>query len=89
MGQVHLMHVLGNAYYNSPDEINYKINEVFFWVGVWEDEPQVIKYGDKDKLVVDAIKTARTLVLQEGFGKTRVSAALLVAGGILIMNLPA
>ena len=30
-----------------------------------------------------------TLVLQEGFGKTRVSAALLVAGGILIMNLPA
>ena len=30
-----------------------------------------------------------TLVLKEGFGKTRVSAALLVAGGILIMNLPA
>ena len=30
-----------------------------------------------------------TLVLKEGFGKTRVSAALLVAGGILIINLPA
>ena len=30
-----------------------------------------------------------TLVLKEGFGKTRVGAAVLVAGGILIMNLPA
>mgnify|MGYP000315421304 CR=1 FL=1 len=29
------------------------------------------------------------LVLKEGYGKVRVSAALLVVGGVLIMNLPA
>jgi drug/metabolite transporter (DMT)-like permease len=30
-----------------------------------------------------------TLVLKEGFGKTRVSAAVLVTGGVFIMNLGA
>ena len=30
-----------------------------------------------------------TLALKEGFGKNRVGAAVLVTGGILIMNLPA
>ena len=64
MGEVKLMQVLADAYYDKPDEVNNKVCPyIHVWVGVWDDEPQSTS---KYELLKDAVITARKLILQEG-----------------------
>ena len=56
-----VMCVMGNAYTGNPNETNWKICEVFMYVGVWDDYPTEDPER-MDRLEEQSILTARDLI---------------------------